>query len=100
MQAVDVPYSSSNVGEVPTTLACNVQSVTAVDPDGATSCVVAAVVTAIATVDLGMLGLRHASLPAATIDTLPLATVLVSDGLKLAVIVPAVGYVAHEDVAM
>lgn len=91
VQAVDVPYSSSKVGVVPTTLACNEQSVTAVVPDGATSCVVAAVVTAIATVDFGILGLRHASLAAATTETEPLATVEVIAGLKLAISVPAVG---------
>jgi hypothetical protein len=43
-----------------------------------------------ATVDFATLGLRHGS-PAATIDTEPLATVLVMAGLKLTVIVPAVG---------
>jgi hypothetical protein len=53
---------------------------------------VAAVVTAIATVDFATFGLRHGS-PVVTIDTEPLATVEVIAGEKLAVIVPAVGYV-------
>jgi hypothetical protein len=52
--------------------------------------VVAAVVTAMATVDFATFGLRHGS-PVVTIDTEPLATVLVIAGEKLAVIVPAVG---------